>query len=113
MELDWKVLVIIGLTAIVAFGTVMLTQEEFSPLSPVSFPESWFSGRSEEMPATKAPEGNLPPATGDIDDIAGILLLEPDDETAMIQDSDNDAAALTADSEEISNLEQFYDENDI
>ncbi|MFH1451325.1 MAG: hypothetical protein ABIF89_01825 [bacterium] len=114
MKLDWKLLVIIGLSSIVAFGTVMLTQEELSPFPMESFSEDLSSSQIMRLsvvgtlPGTDTP----PAATGNIDDVSKALLAEMDSETLLIQDSDNDASVLVADNEEISNLEQFYDEND-
>ncbi len=101
MTINWKIWGPLGIIAVVV--VVLLSSYQFgtkAPQAPITAPSQELT-----VAVTK-------PATGNVDDAVNAILAAVSDDQALFADVEKDAALVNADSQELSNFGQSYNENE-
>ena len=105
---------------IAAFGALVLVTIVGVVFLQVSNNRVSYNSAGSESPVDNGPVNfgatpttpSLPPATGDIDDVAGALEAEVLGEEITMASEANDVSEITSDAQEISDFGQSYQNND-
>ena len=103
MKFDWKLLIIIGLSAIVGF---IIYFQVFGEIPEYLIePLSWVKER--------VGLGAKPPkATGDIDGAVAAIIQSSSGEQTLLAEEENDSSLISLDSQAIDDLGKSYDPNE-